>query len=161
MKKTTKSSEAKPAPPPPSRGRLWLFRSLALLIPVLLLLALELTLRLIDYGYPPSIFLRQRIGDQTFYVPNDRFGHRFFPATIARTPFAIRMPEKKPANTWRIFVFGESAAQGDPDPTFGVSRYLQTLLRQRYPGHDFEVVCVAMTAINSHAILPVAHECAS
>src|SRR6185312_11577602 len=33
-------------------------------------------------------------------------------------------------------------------------------LRERYPGTDFEVVCVAMTAINSHVILPIARECA-
>ena len=44
---------------------------------------------------------------------------------------------------------------GDPDPTFGAWRYLQVLLRERFPGTDFEVVCVAMTAINSHAILPL------
>jgi tetratricopeptide (TPR) repeat protein len=134
---------------------------LALLIPLLLLVVLELILRVANYGYPTTFFVRQRIGDQEFYVPNERFGYRFFPATIARTPFALRMPVKKPANTYRIFVFGESAAQGDPDPTFGVSRYLQSLLLQRFPGHDFEVVCVAMTAINSHAILPIARECAA
>ncbi len=143
------------------KKRLWLFRIVALLSPVLILVVLEVALRLADYGYPTSFFLRQRIGDQNFYVPNDRFGHRFFPPAIARTPFAIRMPEKKPANTFRIFVFGESAAQGDPDPTFGVSRYLEILLRQRYPGHKVEVVCVAMTAINSHAVLPIARECAA
>src|SRR5437879_9358127 len=100
------------------------------------------------------------MGDQDYYVPNDRFGFRFFPPTIARTPFALRMPAKKPAKTFRIFLFGESAAQGDPDPTFGVGRYMQVLLRERFPGTDFEVVCVAMTAINSHAILPIARECA-
>ena len=65
------------------------------------------------------------------------------------------MPAKKPAGAYRIFLFGESAAQGDPDPSFGAGRYLQALLRERYPGMDFEVVCVAMTAINSHAILPI------
>src|ERR1035438_7141095 len=67
---------------------------------------------------------------------------------------------KKSPNTCRIFVFGESAAMGDPDPSDGAWRYLQTLLRERFPGTDFEVVCVAMTAINSHAILPMARECA-
>jgi tetratricopeptide (TPR) repeat protein len=132
---------------------------LALLTPLFLIVILELCLRLANYGYPTTFFIRQRIGDQEFYVPNERFGYRFFPPTIARTPFALRIPVKKPANTYRIFIFGESAAQGDPDPTFGVGRYLQTLLRQRYPGHNFEVVCVAMTAINSHAILPIAREC--
>src|SRR5258707_4219982 len=72
----------------------------------------------------------------------------------------MRMPVMEPANTYRIFVFGESAAMGDPDPTFGAWRYLQVLLRERFPGTDFEVVCVAMTAINSHVILPIARECA-
>ena len=72
----------------------------------------------------------------------------------------MRMEVKKPANTYRIFVFGESAAMGDPDPTFGAWRYLQVLLRERFPGTDFEVVCTAMTAINSHVILPIARECA-
>ena len=70
------------------------------------------------------------------------------------------MATQKPAHTFRIFVFGESAAMGDPDPSFGAWRYLQTLLRDRFPGTDFEVICVAMTAINSHAILPIARECA-
>lgn len=93
-------------------------------------------------------------------MPNDRFGYRFFPPTLARTPMPLRMAAKKPAGTFRIFLFGESAAQGDPDPTFGAGRYLETLLRERYPGTDFEVICVAMTAINSHAILPIARECA-
>ena len=73
---------------------------------------------------------------------------------------ALRMLAKETRHTCRIFLFGESAAQGDPDPSFGAYRYLQALLRERYPGTDFEVVCVAMTAINSHAILPIARECA-
>ena len=93
-------------------------------------------------------------------MSNDRFGYRFFPPALARTPVPMRMAVKKPANTYRIFVFGESAAMGDPDPSFGAWRYLQVLLHERFPGTDFEVVCVAMTAINSHVILPIARECA-
>jgi tetratricopeptide (TPR) repeat protein len=134
---------------------------LAATVPLILLLGiLECVLRLIGYGYPTTFFVKQRIDSKDYYVPNDRFGFRFFPPTIARTPFALRMPVKKPANTYRIFIFGESAAQGDPDPTFGVGRYLQVLLRERFPGTEFEVVCVAMTAINSHAVLPIARQCA-
>jgi hypothetical protein len=34
------------------------------------------------------------------------------------------------------------------------------LLRERFPGQRFEVVNVAVTAINSHVILPIARECA-
>lgn len=144
-----------------SRKRLWLFRiCAAFIIPLLVLGTLELGLRLAGYGYPTSFFLRTKIGGQDFYVPNDSFGYRFFPRTLARTPVPQRIAAKKSATTFRVFLFGESAAQGDPDPSFGAGRYLETLLRERYPGTDFEVVCVAMTAINSHIILPIARECA-
>ena len=143
------------------RRRLWLFR---IVTPVAILLlvfgGLESVLRLSGYGYPASFFLKTEIGGKDYYASNDRFGYRFFPPALARTPVPMRMAVKKPANAYRIFVFGESAAMGDPDPTFGAWRYLQVLLRERFPGTDFEVVCVAMTAINSHVILPIARECA-
>ncbi len=70
------------------------------------------------------------------------------------------MPAEKAPGTVRIFVLGESAAQGDPAPAFGPARELEVLLRERHPERRFEVVNVAMTAINSHAILPIARECA-
>ncbi len=117
-------------------------------------------MRVIGYGYPTSYFLQTKINGQDYWVPNDKFGYRFFPPALARTPAPQRMLVKKSPHSFRIFVFGESAAMGDPDPSYGAWRYLQTLLRERYPGTDFEVVCTAMTAINSHAILPIARECA-
>ncbi len=144
-----------------SRRRLWLFRICAPLAGILLIVGgLELALRLYGYGYPTSFFLKTEISGKDYYVSNDRFGYRFFPPALARTPVPMRMEVNKPANTYRIFVFGESAAMGDPDPTFGAWRYLQALLRERFPETDFEVICTAMTAIDSHVILPIARECA-
>jgi tetratricopeptide (TPR) repeat protein len=142
------------------RRRLWAFRIFAPVAILLVICGLEVGLRLCGYGYLTSFFLKIKIEGKDYYVPNDRFGYRFFPPALARTPLPMRMAVKKPANTYRIFVFGESAAMGDPDPTFGAWRYLQVLLRERFPKTDFEVVCVAMTAINSHVILPIARECA-
>ena len=155
----TQPKQPQTARPPISKQRLWVFRLLALALPFLLLAGLECVPRVAGYGYPTALFLRELIGGQDYYVPNDRFGFRFIPPAIARTPFALRLPVKKPVNSYRIFLFGESAAPGDPDPTFGVGLYLRTLLHERSPGRDFDVVCVAMTAINSHAILPIAREC--
>ena len=129
-------------------------------VPLFVLGVAELGLRLAGYGYDTSFFRRIRIQGQDYYVPNNKFSYRFFPPALAREPSPQRMAVKKSPHTYRIFVFGESAAMGDPDPSFGAWRYLQTLLRERFPGTDFEVVCVAMTAINSHAILPMACECA-
>jgi len=79
---------------------------------------------------------------------------------MARTPAPIFLPQIKPPDTVRIFVFGESAAFGDPEPRFGLPRLLQAMLELRYPGTRFEVVNAAMTAINSNVILPIARDCA-
>jgi hypothetical protein len=123
---------------PASKRHLWWFRLCAVvLVPVLLLSGLELTLRLFDYGYPTSFFLRTQIDGRGYFVTNDKFGYRFFPPVLARTPSPMRMTESKSTNSYRIFLFGESAAQGDPDPTFGAGRYLEALLRERYPETDF------------------------
>jgi tetratricopeptide (TPR) repeat protein len=70
------------------------------------------------------------------------------------------MEAHKPAGTFRVFIFGESAAMGDPEPAYGAGRYMEVLLREKFPGVKIEVVNVAFTAINSHVILPIARECA-
>jgi len=121
---------------------------------------LEAGLRIGGYGYPTSYFKRIRIRNEDYFVENDRFGLRFFPPALARSPSPFRMPAKKAPGTYRIFVLGESAALGDPRPAFGAARYLQVLLEERYPNTRFEVICAAITAINSHAILPIARDCA-
>jgi hypothetical protein len=50
---------------------------------------------------------------------------------------------------------------GDPEPAFGFGRILEVLLRAKYPATKFEVVNVAITAINSHVIREIARDCAS
>ncbi len=130
------------------------------LAPLLVLGSVELALRIAGFGYPTSFFLRTRIQGQEFYVPNAKFTFRFFSATQSRSSLPIRMAAKKSTNTYRIFLFGESAANGDPDASYGVSRYLEVLLRERFPKTHFEVLCVAVTGINSHTVLPIARECA-
>ena len=144
--------------------RKWIFRAAAtvllIAVPLVALGILEAALRLGGYGYATGFFKPMRIGGQDLLVENDSFGFRFFPREIARMPAALRMAAKKPAGTYRIFILGESAAMGDPEPAFGAGRYLEVLLRERFPNTKFEVVNVAMTAINSHAILPIARDCA-
>src|SRR6267378_13812 len=141
--------------------KLWCFRAAALvLVPLILLGALELGLRVAGYGYPTSFFKNIRIRKSNYLVENDKFGLRFFPPTQARSPAPVVMKAEKGAGAYRIFILGESAALGDPRPAYGPGRYLQAILRERFPGVEFEVVSAAMTAINSHAILPIANECA-
>jgi tetratricopeptide (TPR) repeat protein len=131
-----------------------------LLLPVILLAILEICLRLGGYGYDPHFFKRIKIGNEDYFVQNDEFSYRFFPPETARSPGAIRMPVRKTPGTYRIFVLGESAAMGDPEPAFGAYRYLEMLLREKYPDKKFEIINVAFTAINSHVIVPIARECA-
>jgi len=150
------SSASRPIP----AGRLWLFRIAALLLPVLLLGLLEVALRLAGYGYNPNFLQKTRIQGREYFINNDTFSRRFFPPNLARWPEPLKVPVVKPPDTMRILIFGESAAMGDPQPAYGAGRYLEVLLRERYPEKHFEVVNLAFTAINSHVILPIARECA-
>jgi tetratricopeptide (TPR) repeat protein len=144
-----------------STKRKWIFRFAAmLLVPALLLVLLELTLRLFGYGYPTTFFLKSQINGKQVFIENQQFGLRFFRGAAVRSPPATVMSVTKPPNTYRIFIFGESAAMGDPEQAYGFWRYLDVLLHERFPGARFEVVCAAMTGINSHAIVPIARECA-
>ena len=129
-------------------------------IPLFVLGGIELGLRLAGYGYDTGFFRQIQINGHNYYVPNEKFSYRFFPPALARSADPFRFAAEKATNSYRIFLFGESAANGDPDSTYGVGRYLEVLLRERYPGTDFQVVCVAMTAIDSSTILPIARECA-
>jgi tetratricopeptide (TPR) repeat protein len=144
-----------------SKGRKWLFAlTVTVVAPLVVLGIVEAVLRVAGYGYATSYFKPIRIQNEDFLVENDKFGLRFFPAALARSPAPLRMPARKAPGTYRIFIIGESAALGDPRPAYGPARYLQALLEERFPKTRFEVICAAVTAINSHAIVPIARECA-
>ncbi|MHB8522800.1 MAG: tetratricopeptide repeat protein [Limisphaerales bacterium] len=144
----------------PARARRAWFASIALLAPVLLLVLLELLLRLGGFGYPTSFFRQTHQAGHKILVENARFGWRFFPRQLARAPRPIALPADKAPGTCRIFVLGESAALGDPEPAYGFPRLLEALLKGRFPAKKIEVVNAAMTAINSNVILPIARDCA-
>jgi tetratricopeptide (TPR) repeat protein len=142
------------------RTRIRWFRALALLSPILLVGVVELGLRLAGYGYATSFFLERRQEHRTMLVENPKFGWRFFPPAVARTPQPLSLAAAKPPDTIRVFVFGESAAMGDPEPAYGFPRQLERMLRAWDTNHAFEVVNTAMTAINSHVIREIARDCA-
>lgn len=142
--------------------RVWLMRLAAvLMVPLLFLGGLELMLRVGGVGHSAKYWKMMRVGETRTFFPNTHFSYLFFPKRLARTPLQERIDAKKPANVYRIFLFGGSAAYGDPDPAYGMGRFLEVLLRERFPGQRFDVVCTAMTAINSHAVLPIARESAN
>ncbi|KKL83913.1 hypothetical protein LCGC14_1969950, partial [marine sediment metagenome] len=143
----------------PGALRRWVFRLLAMtLAPALVLGLLEVTLRVVGSGYPTDFY--RKIPGRRAYTGNPRFGWRFFPRPLARAQVMTSLPAEKPAGTFRIFVLGGSAAQGTPSPPYGFGRILEVMLREQYPNASFEVVNAAMTAVNSHVVLPIARDCA-
>jgi tetratricopeptide (TPR) repeat protein len=125
-----------------------------------MLACLEGGLRLGGYGYPTGFFVRREINGQRILTENQKFGWRFFGPALARTPRPMMIPEGKIPGTCRVFIFGESAAYGDPRPEFGFPRVLEVLLRKRFPQTRFEVINAAMTGINSHVVRLIAQDCA-
>jgi len=164
---------SRPISPPPRERPVWASRSkrgwdlwrprllrllLAILVPTLFFGAIELALRISGYGYPTSFLLPAQIDGRDMRVDNPRFGWRFFPSRIARSPVATAFTAKKDPGMYRIFLFGESAALGDPRPSLGLAPHLEVLLEDRFPGTRFEVIPAAMTAINSHVMREIVDE---
>ena len=136
------------------------FRLIAVAVPVVGLVMLEFVLRAVGYGYPTSFFLKTTVNGQPMFIENQQFSRRYFPPGLERTPQPMMFPAVKPPNTIRIFVLGESAAMGDPEPAYGFPRILEVLLREAMPGKKIEVINAAVTAINSHVIREIAKDCA-
>ena len=132
----------------------------ALLIAFVALAIIECGARFFGLGYPTHFFLERKINGESVLTENHRFFWNFFPKALSRSPQSIQLTSQKPKNTKRVIIFGESAAMGDPEPAFGMARILKFSLDRRHPDHNWEVVNLAVTAINSHVIVPLARETA-
>ena len=139
-----------------SGRRWWLVAASAVVIPLVVLGLAEAVLRIAGVGYPTSLLTPCTVQGKPASCYNLFFAAPFFPAGSVQTPRLYSIPTKKEPGTYRIFVLGESAAMGDPDPAYGFSRYLEVMLRQRFPSSRFEVVNTGSVAINSHVVLPIA-----
>ena len=138
-------------------GRSWIPQvTTAILIPVVLLAVLEGALRLFGVGFSTELTVSCTVQGHAASCYNLFFPAPFFPPGMIKTPQAYAIPVEKLPGTFRIFVLGESAAMGDPDPAYAFSRYLEVMLRNRYPSMKFEVVNTGSVAINSHVLLPIA-----
>ena len=142
------------------RCRRWVRRLVAaVLVPAMFFCLLEVGLRIGGYGHDTA-FLTPVDDAASAYTSNRRFGWRFFPRSLNRRATMIRIPAQKSANTVRIFLLGGSAIRGEPEAAFSAGRFLTAMLEQAYPASRFEVINTAMTAINSHVVLPIARSCA-
>jgi lysophospholipase L1-like esterase len=132
-------------------------------VPVALVLALELALRLFGWGGYPA-FIRDagelRPGERLCLVEPAATKPYFF-ANPTRPGYAeetnFRMP--KPAGTVRIFVIGESAAKGYPQPrNLSMSSFLRAMLEDAWPGRAVEVINMGTTAVASFPLVSMMDE---
>ena len=141
----------------PSRGRrFWTPRVAGIILAFLSLAITEAALRLFEVGFDTNLTVPCTMRGRPAACYNLFFPAPFFPPGMIKTPQVYAIPADKPQGTFRIFVLGESAAMGDPDPAYGFSRYLEVMLRSRYPAMNFEIVNTGSVAINSHVLLPIA-----
>lgn len=139
--------------------RRWAFRILAVVaVPLVSFGLLEAGLRVGGYGYPTGFF--QRVEGSDSYTANPYFAWRFFGKSmpIRQLPM-VEVSVDKDDGAYRIFILGGSAAMGVPSESFGLGRILQAMLARAYPQTGFEVINVASTAINSHAVREISSDC--
>src|SRR5215471_14319904 len=142
---------------PPAKRRRWILQvAAAVFLPVLVLVIVEVSLRIAGVGFSTSLLVPCTVKGVPASCYNLLFATPYFPAGMVQTPRLFSIPVTKAPSTFRIFVLGESAAMGDPDSAYGFSRYLEVMLRQRYPAMKFEVVNTGSVAINSHVVLRIA-----
>ncbi len=137
--------------------RTWRNRGIAALaVPAVLFLCLEGILRFAGFGHPFTFLVPD--AKPGYYRTNPEFVSWFLPSNFDLRPLNYRVAARKPANTVRIVVLGESAAQGIPVPSFGFAAQLRAQLRTRYPGKEIEVINTGIVAINSHVVYQIARE---
>jgi tetratricopeptide (TPR) repeat protein len=145
-----------------SRWGVWILRvTVAIVVPLLVLALTEGTLRIFHVGYSTDLMEPCTVRGKPASCYNLFFAAPFFPPGVIKTPQFFSIALDKPKNSYRIFILGESAAMGDPDPAYGFSRYLEVMLRSRFPGMKFEVVNTGMVAINSHVLQKIAQQLAA
>jgi hypothetical protein len=71
-------------------------------------------------GFPSAATISCEVNGVACRGDNVKFGWRFSPRNIAQEFDPFIVPAVKAPNTYRIFVLGESAAQGTPDCAYGL-----------------------------------------
>ena len=128
------------------------FYAVSVLLPVIFLVILEICLRITHYGNSFDQWVEVGEGK---HILNPNIGKRYFTSvnfnpTTSEDEFDIQ----KRANSFRVFVLGESSAEGFPySPMGSFSRYIRRRLELVYPNTPIEVINLGMTAISSYTLL--------
>ncbi|GAB4022831.1 hypothetical protein [Spirosoma koreense] len=146
-------------PTKPSPGRIVVFKLIGVLFSVLLLCFVEILLRLFQYGYDTRLFIDYP-EDKNYLILNPDASKKYFTnQRIATTGNVEVFKKKKDPATLRIFVLGESTTIGYPYFHNGsFHRWLQYRLMHTFPDRNFEIVNLALTAVNSYTTRGFAKE---
>jgi lysophospholipase L1-like esterase len=146
----------------PAPSRLLLFRWLAISLPFLALGLVEGVLRLFGLGgYPP--FVRD-VGEwrgSLLMMVEPAATRPYFFAARDRPGYADQsvflMP--KPPGTLRIFLVGESAAKGYPQPpNLSMGSFLQAMLQNLHPDKKIELINFGTTGVSTFPLIYMVRE---
>jgi len=122
------------------------------LLPFFILILVEIILHLCNYGYDTSLFIEDKTGK--YYHLNPEISQKYFTVQENATRGNVELftKDKKPG-TFRIFVLGESTTVGFPYMHNGAfPRMLKYRLQFDYPGINFEIINLSLTAVNSYTL---------
>jgi hypothetical protein len=144
-------------PPLPGWKR-GLFMAVTLAIPLVALGAIEGVLRLAGWGgYPDFLRIAGRLpSGASVALVEPAASKPYFFANPTRPGYAeetnFLMP--KPAGTVRVFLVGESAAKGYPQPrNLSMQSFLQAMLGDVWPDRKVEVISLGTTAVASFPLV--------
>ncbi|HVU55311.1 MAG TPA: hypothetical protein VHD83_09660 [Puia sp.] len=142
-----------------SPARIRLFKWISILLPLAVLLIIELCLRVFGYGNDLRLFIDYP-ADKDYFILNPAASKKYFTNQANATTGNIEpFKKEKDEGTMRIFVLGESTTIGYPYFHNGsFHRWLQYRLMHDYPDRNFEVINIALTAVNSYTVLGFARE---
>ena len=142
-----------------SKKKLFLYKTIAILLPFVLLVLIEGGLRLFGYGHNLNLFI-ENPENHDFWVMNSHASEKYFTdSRNATTGFFESFQKKKTPNTFRIFVLGESTTTGFPYLHNGsFHRWLKYRLMQTFPETNFEIINVSLVAVNSYTVLGFGQE---
>lgn len=129
-----------------------LFWILTLLIPFFLIGLVELGLRAGGYEQSKQELFSEAPKTPEYLLANPGFIERYFPSFVPEVAPNTFRKQKRP-NTFRVFVFGGSSAEGFPYNFYtGFADQLEQTLLLNTQGLTIEVINLGMTAVNSFVI---------
>lgn len=138
------------------------FALLALTLPVALLLATEGVLRLLGHGgYDPVLRVAGEVPGGRLILCDQAGAVSYFYANPSRPGYnnQDQFVDPKPAGVFRVFLLGESAAKGYPQPpNLASSAFLRAMLSDAWPDRRVEVINLGTTAVASFPVLGMLKE---